>query len=542
MHSSAADSHVSPARRQRWACAAEIGLIFLVFFIHGAWPTPDANEPHYLGKARHFWDPAWCAGDFFLNTANAHAMFYWSFGWLSRWLPLASWAWTGRLLVWALTAWAWRRLSWSLVPASWYAILSAALLVALNDRFQMSGEWLIGGVEGKGFAYVLVFLGLESLIVGRWGAAWLMFGAASAFHVVVGGWATMAAMLVWLSNRDAPPLARMIPALAGGLLLALPGLIPALALTWNVEPDFVREANQIYVFDRLSHHLVPQRFVPQFVVRHLLLVAALVLLFPLAGSDERWRRLRGFVAAAVGMAAIGMLIGMVVERWPDLSAALLRYYWFRLSDVMVPAGVALCLVSILRRWQAVAPARHAGALVAMLVIAGAHLAQMIWLRQHTVLPPGDSTLVQIANLPESSDEADVERAAAILADWRDVCQWAATETPPDALFITPRLSQTFRWYAGRGEVVNRKDLPQDALGIIEWWRRLQRIHLQGAGTTQTRWRESLTELQPDELRALGREFGAQYVVTAARPPLALPRVGPRASYFAIYQLFEPPAR
>ena len=50
----------------------------------------------------------------------------------------------------------------------------------------------------------------------------------------------------------------------------------------------------------------------------------------------------------------------------------------------------------------------------------------------------------------------------------------------DALFLTPRMSQTFRWYASRGEVVNWKDIPQDAKGIVEWWRRLGEIW--GVGT------------------------------------------------------------
>ena len=52
--------------------AVEVALIFLVFFIHAGWPAPDVNEPHYLGKAKHYWDAAWCPADFFLNTADAH--------------------------------------------------------------------------------------------------------------------------------------------------------------------------------------------------------------------------------------------------------------------------------------------------------------------------------------------------------------------------------------------------------------------------------------------------------------------------------------
>ena len=55
--SSLAESPAAP----RWLAIVEVVLIFAVFFLHGAWPVPDVNEPHYLSKAKHYWDPNWCA-------------------------------------------------------------------------------------------------------------------------------------------------------------------------------------------------------------------------------------------------------------------------------------------------------------------------------------------------------------------------------------------------------------------------------------------------------------------------------------------------
>ena len=159
---------------------------------------------------------------------------------------------------------------------------------------------------------------------------------------------------------------------------------------------------------------------------------------------------------------------------------------------------------------------HAVGLVLALVVAGGHLGQTIWWRHLDPRPPADSG---IANL-----EA-----------WREVCDWAAAETEPEAIFLTPRLAQTFRWYAGRAEVVNRKDIPQDAEGIVEWWRRNRRIY-GSAAESPTMWHESLAELGPQRLRQLGAEFGADYVITSAYPALNLERVGPINASFAIYRL------
>ncbi len=94
----------------------------------------------------------------------------------------------------------------------------------------MAGEWLVGGVEAKGFAYVFVLLGLERWCA-RWGAAVLLFGAASAFHVVSAVGPSWRRASFGSPARTARRLRRLILPLAGGLLLALPGLWPALALT-----------------------------------------------------------------------------------------------------------------------------------------------------------------------------------------------------------------------------------------------------------------------------------------------------------------------
>ena len=54
----------------------EIALIFLLFALYGAYAVPDTNEAHYLGKAAHFWNPNYVQNDFFLNSPDAHGVFY----------------------------------------------------------------------------------------------------------------------------------------------------------------------------------------------------------------------------------------------------------------------------------------------------------------------------------------------------------------------------------------------------------------------------------------------------------------------------------
>ncbi len=83
------DTHVCLGRpTTRWL---EIALIFLVFFVHGGASAPHVNETCYLTKAKHYWDPAWCGGDLFLESADAHLVFYWTVGWLAAFFRYPRW-------------------------------------------------------------------------------------------------------------------------------------------------------------------------------------------------------------------------------------------------------------------------------------------------------------------------------------------------------------------------------------------------------------------------------------------------------------------
>ena len=187
-----------------WRLAAfEVFWIFLIFFLFAGTLPPDVGESHYLVKAKHYWQPSWCAGDLFLESRDAHAAFYWTFGWVTKIASLSATAWIGRAVTWLLLAWSWQRLSWAIVPKPLLSLLTAGLMLLLMRHFHLAGEWVVGGVEAKGFAYVLVFLSLEAIARDRWRTALILAGAAGAFHVLVGGWTVLAIGFAWLVSGKA---------------------------------------------------------------------------------------------------------------------------------------------------------------------------------------------------------------------------------------------------------------------------------------------------------------------------------------------------
>jgi hypothetical protein len=97
-------------------------------------------------------------------------------------------------------------------------------------------------------------------------------------------------------------------------------------------------------------------------------------------------------------------------------------------------------------------------------------------------------------------------------DWREVCYWIDRNLAADERFLTPRFQQTFKWYAGRSEVVTWKDMPQDAQGLVQWRDRFYDVFRTKSEIPGSRWRRSLTKIDIETLRQLAREYDFKYVV------------------------------
>lgn len=513
--SAAADTPAESVRRwPAWQTVAEVVIIFLTFAVAAGSPPPAVNEAHYLAKAKHFWEPTWLAGDFFLESADAHYTFYLTLGWVTKLLPLPAAAWVLRGIIWLLLAIGWQRLSRALFPIPWVAPWTAALFLAAQVNLQMAGEWVVGGAEAKGVAYALAFIGFAAAVRRDWTWCWAWFGAAAAFHVLVGGWCVVAGGVAWLLlERNGSKLPGMLPGLILGLVLSLPGLVPGLWLSWGVGQETINTANESYVFVRLSHHLILKTFSPELTLRLGAAALGWVVLAGLLIADRRQRRLHALVLGAVVIAALGGLIeqltltyqgeslSYVARGWPldeqqtlwrpQWAAALLRYYWYRLADVMIPLGLVFGAVRLLLHWQAASrPAAlqavaYAG-VVLTLSLAGWHL----WIQASQDRPQAASQA-----WPEEDYQA-----------WLKLTAWVRASTPRDAGFVTRGGRGTFKWYARRREAFSFKDAPQDAPGLARWRQRFEDLY----------YRKLPALRSPEEIRRLARRYDFEYVVTPTR--------------------------
>ena len=195
-------------------------------------------------------------------------------------------------------------------------------------------------------------------------------------------------------------------------------------------------------------------------LRHVLLIAVFAALWRPLRRHVQFRRLAAVVWGAVcSCCSAGCWTRRLGnESW---AARLLRYYWFRASDVFVPLGVSLAVVMHLAR----------GALSARTCrgdgTGGHHLSG-----RRQLVPDRSTPCIGKSSPPRIAREASDESRVGSMARCLRLDPLAASSA--QAIFLTPTDHQTFKWYAQRAELVTWKDVPQDAESIVEWSERLTR--------------------------------------------------------------------
>lgn len=512
-------------RQDRIRRFLETFLIFICFALVAGQLPPDVNESHYLTKAKHYWNPDWCAGDIFLSSSFAHWIFYVTTGWLTKLFSLSVTAWIGRCVTWALLAFAWQRFSWNLLPARGLSVLSAIFFLLLNERFHLAGEWVVGGFEAKGFAYFFVLLALGSIARRQWKFAWPFLGAGMAFHVLVGGWGFIAATFAWLAMRwtEAEQFrtrrswlqssvqkfkSQLLPFCAGAAI-GLLGLLPPLLADQAANQVTSTEAHLFYVNHRIAHHLTFGSFPVWHVARFALIIFFCYLLGSWLKSRHRsmFRRmlpLYFFCIASLFFSFGGLLLSGIAEQNEQLaqwSAGLLRFYWFRLSDFSIPAATSMSTCLIIYAW--LSNDRRLLTRLSCLVFVGCIVmaTTLLVAENFAELRPR----ADVQSLPNYED--DRRKTMDTYHNWIRVCRWIAANTSDEATFITPHQQQTFKWYTGRSEVVCWKDIPQDSVGIREWRERLHMLH-----DVQCDFQAGLMSYSDEQLKEIAMRYGATHLL------------------------------
>jgi hypothetical protein len=248
------------------------------------------------------------------------------------------------------------------------------------------------------------------------------------------------------------------------------------------------------------------------------------------------------------LALVGGAIRLAKDYDPAAVAGLLRFYWFRLADVALPLGIALLAARWIVAQRQLRPALARVLLSATVAAAGLHLSDCIVLRWFSLPPHAERFwdldawasagrwLAHPGRTPLPFRQPRADRLPDYAA-WREICDWVAQSgrVPPEAVFLTPRMSETFKWYSHRSEAGTWKELPQDARGIVQWYDRMEEFYGTGSPLPSERWYNSLAELGPEKLCSLAAKEHIDYVLTTVSDPLLPLPIAHQNPSYVIYQ-------
>lgn len=502
-------------------------LALYAFLLLGLSRVLSSNELLTLPVAKHLADADAFARDwYYASPPGARLPFAALAAPLTLAAPLAVVAVVLRVLTWSLLALGiagvWGRLR--LPVGLWVPVLAA--FFALGQSL-FAGEWLFGLAESKVVAYAAVFFALGWAIDRPDLRAGLAAGLATTFHVLVGGWSTLALGAAVLAHRRdvAPRLGRLAVGLGAGAALGLGLTLPL--LTEPAPPPGPVDPLWLYVYFRNPHHLDPATFgwsAPK--VAGLVLLAGYLVHRSSSGPTRAVRLTATFALATWAVFGVGLVASVAPG-----GAQVLHFYPFRVG---ASAGLLLTLALLARdlnarvadRIDATWQARLRAALTAGLLLAAA---PTFWWHAKSF-----ATAPRGARVGPPVVAAPFERAAA----------WIRDHTPRDAVVIASPAQLEAAVLTERALVVSFKAVPAGKARLLEWYRRL--VAFSGGAEPTVRGLAAAEQidarfraLPPETYRALGEAYGGDVLLVKGRPDLPFPKLF-SAEPWQVYAL-SPPA-
>jgi hypothetical protein len=530
---SAVQPSAANAARRYGPTVVLVQLLLILITIVGAFHAGglQSNDQDILPSARHFVDRDWIPGDWYLNL---HIPYRYLVDAILGPVVVASdfdqAALLTRLVVYAL-----------LVPAAYFFFRSAGLRFSLmlvvlylfiRHQSLIAGEWIFGGAEAKSFAYGFVLLSTAAFLTQRYLLAFAFAGAAISFHVLVGVYALFSAAGAMLLNYDSYwPQWRDI--LRRSWLLPLTGAFGIYALINQLSAKtgpVAAKAAEIYVRFRVPHHVLPAAWGGR--MRLIELLIAAIVLFVLIYLHGRSHASR-FIAAYALCSTVLFMIGLGVYFAGDIP--LLKYYWFRFPDVIVPLMSWVLLAMIINDMgDGEAPFRGLPRLNSVLVAAAAPL-QPVWSKIFTAAAMAVIALSVAHLLPSRGQDqrtasagGDAATASDDFANDRTAIQpmyaWIAQHTPRDSAFLVDPMRSDFYMWAERAMFVSFRHSPQTEADIAQWYERLTLCNGGQAPKVKGEITPHFYNLDQAAIRDIATRYGLDYYVGRTRQPLTFERV------------------
>ena len=522
------------SRPKLYSLAISIGLIFIIFLlivIKTLTTFYIPNEVDILPFARQFSDSNWLQNDWYLNLEFTYRnLFNIILGPLVSWLGFDIGKFVGRFLVYLFLAIA----IYNFFKTIRLNFVIGLLVVFffLDHQSIVAAEWIVQGVDTKTVAYSFVIFSWAALIRKRYLLAFACIGASTSFHPLVGVYAIYCSVLAILANKEWRDDWHIL------IKQSWPFFITGIFGIWTIIESQLQSSDVdsnrtwwIYTVYRHPHHLLPSSWHDEYWIIKLSLA---IFLFGAVFTIGKSRALRFLAAYALASVSL-FLIGLGIYALGEIN--LLRFYWFRFPDVIVPF-MSLILFGIICKDFLKVLENKFFSLPRIRTYSGKDLEKRI---------RSIATFVAILVIFATASKSTFYRIKSEINDrssTRDMELWIAKYTPKDSVFLINPKIDTFYVFAQRSVFVTFKHVPQSAPDIIEWY---ERIKLCNGGRPPVKTGvDSLDEIQSNfynldegSIRKIAKSYGVDYYLGLLNQNLTFDLVHFDGDY-ALYKIDLPP--
>jgi len=462
------------------------------------------NEMDVVPYARAVFNDQWLTHDWYLNLTMPYRYFFsYPVGYFAETFGIIETISGGRLVTYLLIAVPLLGLINSLRTYSdgFLYFFALILFFMFFRNGSGAGEWMVGGLETKVFAYGFALLALTAFLKKQLWAGQAFAGLALSFHLLVGIYSLFCLLpVLYVYQREAKDFyVKFFRTLPLFLSTAAVGIFSIANELLFSEGGSSQLGWDFYVNIRVPHHTLPAAFNVEKWIK-LGVFAGLNLLFFLKSKKQTIR----LIASYALFSFIISLVGIGVFFFHS-SGHYFKYYFFRFGDIMLPLMSLLLLVAFLSETQASFIRKRKKQLQLAVMVVSV-----------IILIPFARTF--ITDFSTSAGQIKARTSGDVALE-----TWVKANVSKSAEIITQPDDDFFYINYERPLFVSWKHSPQNNTDIMEWHRRLVLLNRGQEFSKVNQFKQNYVQLTETEILAIANTYpSVAYIIMPDTIALKLP--------------------
>lgn len=470
--------------------------VFVIIFLFSFKINISYNEMDVTPYGRAFYNIDWLKNDWYLNLRIPYrSLFSYPIGFFSDNFGFLNTIYIGRVISYILIAVSVTKLV-NTISDNKYSIYYLLALTIFFYYFRLglgAGEWMVGGLDTKVFAYGFALLSISSFINNNI-KRWLLFsGITLSFHILIGFYNLLSflPLIITLSRNNRIYIHNVIKYIPFFILTGSIGIYGIIDVLIGETKSISNIGWDIYVNIRVPNHTIPNLFSKKIWV-FIFLFSATNIYILLKTKKERFKLLSAYALTTASISLVGLGVFLLYG-----SSSILKYYFFRFSDVMLPLLTIVSITYFIYEKIKTLPVK-----VKTISYYSTIIAIYVFL-----LFSAKNTYTEIRT-KSSTELYDLE-----------MIDWVNNNTSTDDVFIVKPDSDMFYINYERPILVSWKHSPQNNDDLIEWYNRLKLLNGGEDFTTIGEVKKGYANITEDQVLSIKKAYSNLKYILISRPKI-----------------------